>query len=118
MNKKSINKVVLAYSGGLDTSIIIPWLKENYGCDACGKACLTDRKGQRFPLLREWQHRNLIMNSQPTYMGDKRDELLRAHIGHEHFIFSSESVGEIEALLGAYKSGTPWDKPHRRIGKR
>ncbi|MGZ4838845.1 MAG: argininosuccinate synthase domain-containing protein, partial [Terriglobales bacterium] len=26
-------KVVLAYSGGLDTSIIIPWLKENYGCE-------------------------------------------------------------------------------------
>ncbi|MBS5378771.1 MAG: argininosuccinate synthase, partial [Veillonella sp.] len=25
------NKVVLAYSGGLDTSVIIPWLKENYG---------------------------------------------------------------------------------------
>ena len=30
MNKKDIKKVVLAYSGGLDTSIIIPWLKENY----------------------------------------------------------------------------------------
>ena len=29
--KKNIKKVVLAYSGGLDTSIIIPWLKENYG---------------------------------------------------------------------------------------
>ena len=29
---KQYNKVVLAYSGGLDTSIIIPWLKENYGC--------------------------------------------------------------------------------------
>ena len=29
-NKKDIKKVVLAYSGGLDTSIIIPWLKENY----------------------------------------------------------------------------------------
>ena len=28
--KKDIKKVVLAYSGGLDTSIIIPWLKENY----------------------------------------------------------------------------------------
>ncbi len=26
-------KVVLAYSGGLDTSIIIPWLNENYGCE-------------------------------------------------------------------------------------
>ena len=30
MNKKDIKKIVLAYSGGLDTSIIIPWLKENY----------------------------------------------------------------------------------------
>ena len=30
-DKKDIKKVVLAYSGGLDTSIIIPWLKENYG---------------------------------------------------------------------------------------
>ncbi len=30
MNKQDIKKVVLAYSGGLDTSIIIPWLKENY----------------------------------------------------------------------------------------
>jgi len=31
MSKKDIKKIVLAYSGGLDTSIIIPWLKENYG---------------------------------------------------------------------------------------
>ena len=30
MNKNEIKKIVLAYSGGLDTSIIIPWLKENY----------------------------------------------------------------------------------------
>ncbi len=30
---KSIKKVVLAYSGGLDTSVIVPWLKENYGCE-------------------------------------------------------------------------------------
>ena len=28
-----VKKVVLAYSGGLDTSVIIPWLKENYGCE-------------------------------------------------------------------------------------
>ena len=34
MEKKDIKKIVLAYSGGLDTSIIIPWLKENYpGCE-------------------------------------------------------------------------------------
>ncbi|MDR2530738.1 MAG: argininosuccinate synthase [Oscillospiraceae bacterium] len=31
--KKTVKKCVLAYSGGLDTSIIIPWLKENYGCE-------------------------------------------------------------------------------------
>lgn len=29
----NFKKVVLAYSGGLDTSVIIPWLKENYGCE-------------------------------------------------------------------------------------
>src|SRR5262249_10194203 len=31
--KAEVNKVALAYSGGLDTSVIIPWLKENYGCE-------------------------------------------------------------------------------------
>ena len=31
--KKTYNKIVLAYSGGLDTSVLIPWLKENYGCE-------------------------------------------------------------------------------------
>ena len=30
MTKRKIGKVVLAYSGGLDTSVIVPWLKENY----------------------------------------------------------------------------------------
>lgn len=33
MSKQSVKKVVLAYSGGLDTSVIIPWLKERYGCE-------------------------------------------------------------------------------------
>jgi len=40
MNMKKINKVVLAYSGGLDTSIIVPWLKENYKCEVI--ACVVD----------------------------------------------------------------------------
>lgn len=31
--EKKYNKIVLAYSGGLDTSVLIPWLKENYGCE-------------------------------------------------------------------------------------
>ena len=33
MDQKNIKKIVLAYSGGLDTSIIIPWLKEHYNRD-------------------------------------------------------------------------------------
>ena len=36
--KKPVKKAALAYSGGLDTSIIIPWLKENYGCDVVAVA--------------------------------------------------------------------------------
>lgn len=36
--KQEVKKVVLAYSGGLDTSIIIPWLKENYGCEVIAMA--------------------------------------------------------------------------------
>ena len=32
-SKPQVTKAVLAYSGGLDTSIIIPWLKEHYGCE-------------------------------------------------------------------------------------
>ena len=38
-DKKAIKKVVLAYSGGLDTSVIIPWLKENYGCEVIAVCC-------------------------------------------------------------------------------
>ncbi len=40
---KSVEKVVLAYSGGLDTSVIVPWLKENYGCEV---VCFTADVGQ------------------------------------------------------------------------
>lgn len=41
---KEIKKIVLAYSGGLDTSIIIPWLHENYpGCEVI---CVAGNVGQ------------------------------------------------------------------------
>jgi argininosuccinate synthase len=43
MNPNPVNKVVLAYSGGLDTSVIVPWLKENYGCQV---VCFTADVGQ------------------------------------------------------------------------
>lgn len=41
--EKKVNKVVLAYSGGLDTSVILPWLIENYGCEVI---CYTADVGQ------------------------------------------------------------------------
>ena len=41
--KKQYKKVVLAYSGGLDTSTIVPWLKENYGCEV---VCFVADVGQ------------------------------------------------------------------------
>ena len=41
--KSQIKKVILAYSGGLDTSVIVPWLKENYGCEVI---CFTADVGQ------------------------------------------------------------------------
>ncbi len=43
MSNPSVKKVVLAYSGGLDTSVIVPWLKENYGCEV---VCFTADVGQ------------------------------------------------------------------------
>ena len=50
MNPQAVKpkKVVLAYSGGLDTSIIIPWLRENYGCEVI--AMIGD-VGQQSPLV-------------------------------------------------------------------
>ena len=44
MNKNNIKKVVLAYSGGLDTSVIIPWLKENY--NNCEVIAVSGNVGQ------------------------------------------------------------------------
>ena len=43
MPKGKVNKCVLAYSGGLDTSCIVSWLIENYGCEVI---CMTADLGQ------------------------------------------------------------------------
>ena len=47
MIETSVKKVVLAYSGGLDTSVIVPWLRENYGCEV---VCFTANIGQEEEL--------------------------------------------------------------------
>ena len=94
------------------------FMKESFGCDKCGRASLTDRKGAKFPMLREWRHRNIIFNSSPTYMADKKDELERAGIRSEHYIFSSESASEIRSLITAAREGRELGCPVRRIGRR
>lgn len=93
------------------------FIKENYGCDKCNMAALTDRRGARFPLMYEFGHRNLILNSTVTYMADKQNELLAAGLYHKHFIFSTESAREIEELVSAFKRGAaPKNGQIRRIG--
>lgn len=94
------------------------FIRDNFGCGSCGNAALEDRMGECFPLLREFDHRNLIFNSRPTYMGDKRAELRAAHLTKAHFIFSTESASEISQLLYLFERGEALPFPHRRLGKR
>lgn len=94
------------------------FIKDSFGCDKCGKAAFTDRTGAKFPMLREFEHRNIILNSTPTYMGDRTDELSLAGLDSHHFIFTVESAREISEVLSAYKNKKPLSCPVRRMGKR
>jgi argininosuccinate synthase len=69
-------KVVLAYSGGLDTSIIIPWLKETYGCEVI--AMIGDL-GQQEDL--EAAHKKaLATGASAAYIEDLREEFITGYI--------------------------------------
>ncbi len=92
------------------------FVRENAGCSACGSFAFTDRRGMRFPVMREYEHRGLIFNSIPTYMGDKREELSRYGLLHRHFIFSTESAKEIREVIAAYRAGGSLGAQVRRIG--
>ena len=94
------------------------FIRDSFGCDRCGKASLTDRTGAKFPMLREFEHRNLILNSTPTYMGDKESELKAAGLSSHHFIFTVESAKEISEIISAYKNKKSLSYPVRRMGKR
>jgi argininosuccinate synthase len=69
-------KVVLAYSGGLDTSIIIPWLKENYGCEVI--AMIGD-VGQQEDLEAA-RNKALATGASSAYVEDLRVEFVRGYI--------------------------------------
>ena len=96
------------------------FIRDVADCNRCAEnsVTLTDRTGARFPMRREWEHRTLIFNSTVTYMGDKRDELRRAGLLWEHFIFSSETPDEIADMLTRYDKGAPLAGAVRRMGKR
>ena len=66
------NKVVLAYSGGLDTSIIIPWLKENYGCEVI---CVAGNVGQDAEL-EGLEERALKTGASKLYIEDIQEEFI------------------------------------------
>ena len=100
----NINKVILAYSGGLDTSIIIPWLKETYGCEVIAVAGDVGQGKELEPL----NEKALKTGASKLYIEDLKKELV------EELIFpclKANAVYENKYLLG-----TAFARP--LIGKR
>ena len=99
MNKKSIKKVVLAYSGGLDTSIIIPWLKENYGNPEI--IAVSGNVGQA-DELEGLEEKALKTGASKLYIEDLTKEFL------EDYVFPCVQAG---ALYENYMLGTAFARP-------
>ena len=93
-SKSKVNKVVLAYSGGLDTSVIVPWLKENYGCEVI---CFCADIGQGDFELKGLREKALASGASKVYIEDLRHEFAK------DFLFpmlQSGAIYEKEYLLG------------------
>jgi argininosuccinate synthase len=71
-----IKKVVLAYSGGLDTSVMIPWLKENYGCEVIAFAADLGQGEELDPL----NEKAIKTGASKIYIEDLREEFLKEYI--------------------------------------
>ncbi|NLL92483.1 MAG: argininosuccinate synthase [Ruminococcaceae bacterium] len=99
MNKEDIKKVVLAYSGGLDTSIIIPWLKENYNnCEViavCGDVGQADE-------LDGLEEKAIKTGASKLYVLDLTDEYV------DNFIIPCLKAG---AVYEGYLLGTSHARP-------
>ena len=92
------NKVVLAYSGGLDTSIIIPWLKETYGCEVI---CVAGNVGQDAELD-GLEERAKKTGASKLYIEDIQDEFVN------DFVFPTLKAG---AKYEDYLLGTSFARP-------
>ncbi len=96
---KKYNKVVLAYSGGLDTSIIIPWLKENYGCEVIA---VSGDVGQGTEL-EGLEEKAIKTGASKLYIEDLRKEFV------EDFVFPTLKAGAV--YEGDYLLGTSFARP-------
>ena len=75
MNKPK--KVSLAYSGGLDTSVIIPWLKENYGCEVVAVCGDIGQGGEELDGLRE---KAIKTGASEVHVEDMREEFVTEYL--------------------------------------
>ena len=97
--KKQVKKVVLAYSGGLDTSIIVPWLKENYGCEVI---TFTADIGQE-EELEGLEAKALASGASKAYIEDLREQFLT------EFVFPTLQAGAVYERQ--YLLGTSFARP-------
>ena len=77
-NKQSFQKVVLAYSGGLDTSVIIPWLKEHYG--DCEVIAVAANVGQGDWELEGLEEKAIKTGASKCYIEDITEEFVNDYI--------------------------------------
>ncbi|MDD6924287.1 MAG: argininosuccinate synthase [Veillonellaceae bacterium] len=99
MAKKKFNKVVLAYSGGLDTSVIIPWLKENYGCEVIA-VCADIGQGDELNAVHD---KALASGASKVYIEDLTKEFL------EEYVWPTLKAGAV--YEGKYLLGTSFARP-------
>lgn len=93
MTKKRVNKVVLAYSGGLDTSVILKWIKETYGCEVI---TVTADVGQGEDLS-GIEAKALATGASKAYVLDLKEEFLTQYAFP---VLRSGAVYERKYLLG------------------
>jgi argininosuccinate synthase len=94
MAKDRVKKVILAYSGGLDTSIIVPWLKNNY--HNCEVICFTADLGQE-EELEGLEEKALASGASKLIVRDLREQFLKEYVFPT---LQAGAVYEREYLLG------------------